>query len=59
MVCKFARVELKEELFAKPEGANAKGKKGKKDKGKKGGKKGKKGGEQVRATLFYSVTYSY
>ncbi|XP_075251578.1 uncharacterized protein LOC142344018 isoform X2 [Convolutriloba macropyga] len=43
LVCQFARNELREELFPRPEPANAK-KKGKKD--KKGGGKGKKGGKK-------------
>ncbi|XP_063716249.1 uncharacterized protein LOC134843867 isoform X2 [Symsagittifera roscoffensis] len=45
LICQFARNELKEELFPKPEADSKKGgKKGGKDKGKKGkGKGGKKG----------------
>ena len=49
LVCKFARTELQEELFPRPEpGGGKKGKKGK-GKDKKGGgkKKGKKGPQQV------------
>ena len=50
LVCQFARNELREELFPRPEPANAK-KKGKKD--KKGGGKGKKGGKKGAEQVLY------